>query len=334
MTSLLLSLAVAVAAPVPKDDKSDREFREKVDAARTKAVKYLKDTQDKDGGWEGVVFGTIIGLKGGTTALVALALLEAGVPANDPVVARAVEYLVALEPDKTYVVSLQTQVLARADAKKHAKRIQANADWLMDKAIIKEKKLRGWSYPANEMADNSNTHFAIMGLHAAAQAGAKVDAEIWQKVRDYYAATQLKDGGWAYINQTWPEPSHHMTVAGLLALAVAVKYDKQAKGPDDAFEKGMKLVLSGKLGELGQGKSTFVGWMTTAELGRALGTTEFKADKLAKAWYREGAEKLVKLQQADGSLRYTERNKAGIDGGQPVISTAAGLYFLGPPSKR
>ena len=324
MTPLLVSLALAVAAPVPKDDAADKALRDKVDSARAKAVKYLRDQQGKDGSWEGAVLGSIAGLTGGTTALATLALLEAGVPVNDPTVAKAVEFLLPLKPEKTYVVSLQTQVLARVDAKKYAKEIQANADWLLEKVIVKDKKLQGWSYPGNDIADNSNTHFAIMGLHAAAKAGAKVDPDIWRKVRDHFADTQMKDGGWRYTDRG-SDTSHSMTVVGLLGLAVATKYDKDAKGPDPAFEKGMKALLGDKFGD---GKSMFVAWMTTAELGRALGTTEFTSGKLGKAWYREGAEKLLRTQQEDGSLK---TDKA-IDN-LPVISTACGLFFFGPPRK-
>jgi hypothetical protein len=328
MTSLLVSLALA-AAPVPDDKKAQAEFREKTDFARLKAMRFLREQQKKDGSWEGTGF--LASMTGGQTALVALALLEAGVPANDPAIAKAVEYLLALKPEKTYVVSLQAQVLARVDAKKYAKEIQANADWLLEKAIVKEKKLQGWSYPANAIADNSNTHFAVMGLHAAAQVGAKVDAEIWKQIRDYYSETQRNDGGWTYHNAGDTQTTHSMTVAGLLALAVAVKYDKQAKGPDKTFEKGMATLLGGKLGEFGDGKSSFVSWFAIAELGRATGTTEFKSGKLAKAWYREGVEKLLKQQQEDGSFKAGER---GIDSGQPAVSTACGLYFLGPPAKK
>ena len=259
MTSLLCALTLTLAAPVP-EDKPDAEFQKKLDTARAKAVKFLKDKQDKEGSWEETVLDDLTGLKGGETALVALALLEAGVPANDPTVVKTVDYLLKLEPKYTYVVSLQTQVLARADAKKHAKVIQANADWLLEKAIKKEKKLQGWSYPyKGTPGDNSNTHFAVMGLHAAAQAGAKVDPEIWQKIRDYYADTQKEKGGWTYHNLDDRNVTSGMTVnAACLGLTVATKYDKQAKGPDPAFEKGMKLVLSGELGPLGQGKSARV----------------------------------------------------------------------------
>lgn len=328
MTSLLISVALAVAAPVPKDDKAEREFREKVDAARDRAVKYLKDNQGPNGNWEGNAVANLGGLQGGSTALAVLALLEAGTEPKDPAVAKAVDYLLGLNPDKTYVISLQTQALARVDAKKHAKLIQANADWLMERAIVKEKKLRGWSYPAGEITDNSNTHFAIVALHAAAQAGAKVDADIWPQIRDYYAASQKRDGGWQYTGaEVGAAPStQSMTLAGLLGLAIAVKYDKKAKGPDAAFDKGMKALLSANFGA---GKSVGYDLFTTAELGRALGATEFKSDKLARAWYREGVDKLVKNQQPDGSFKAGEH---GIDATMPIVSTACGLYFLGPPA--
>jgi hypothetical protein len=332
MISLVLAAAVAVAAPVPEDDQAEKELREGVGAARAKAIQYLKKQQDKEGSWEGVVLGQIAGLKGGTTALAALGLLEAGVPANDPTVTQAVAYLAKLPPDKTYVVSLHAQVLARVDAKKYAKEIQADADWLLKKAIRKRGKLQGWSYPADEIGDNSNTHFAVMGLHVAAQAGAKVDERIWRDIRDYFADTQLGANvlyGWPYVNVGSRHPSRSMTTAGLLCLAVATKYDEQAKGPDLAFKNAMGTLL-GK-NDFGDGKSVAYTLMTTAELGRALGSNEFKSGKLARAWYREGVEQLVKAQQEDGSFKLGER---GIDKGQPVITTACGLYFLGPPAKK
>ena len=48
-----------------------------------------KDKQGTDGSWEDEVLGNLVGLKGGTTALAALALLEAGTPAKDPAVTPA-----------------------------------------------------------------------------------------------------------------------------------------------------------------------------------------------------------------------------------------------------
>lgn len=330
MTSLLASLVLTAAAPVPKE-RSEAEFLRTVDVARTQAVRFLKEKQDADGGWESLAPPYLTDTKGRTSALVALSLLEAGVPANDPAVAKAVEYLLAFKPEKTDIVGLQTRVLARVDAKKYAKQIQANADWLVENAITKDKKLRGWSCPEGKLATNSKTLFAVTGLHAAAQAGAKVDAGIWPQVREYIVDLQYAEGGWGYGGFASPESTHGPTLNGLLALTIAAKYDTRAKFPNAAFEQGMALVLSGRLGELGDGRWSFDAWMATAELGRALGSNEFRSGKRAKAWYHDGAEKLLKEQQFDGSWK---SGAAGIDGKAPVIATASGLYFLGPPPKK
>src|SRR5438270_203411 len=137
MTAAVLALALAVPAQPPN-------LEAQAQATREKAIKYLKEKQ-KDGNWEkSGTLPILADMKGGYTALVTLALLEAGVTADDTAVKAAAEYLAKLEPDKTYVVSLQTQVLARVDAKKHAARIQKNADWLVGKATRKNGRLEGW----------------------------------------------------------------------------------------------------------------------------------------------------------------------------------------------
>lgn len=328
MTAFVLAAVTALAAPVPKDAGPAAELEKKVAPAREKAIKFLKGRQDKDGTWESDAL-LLAGMDGGQTALAVLALLEAGVPANDVALAKAFEFLRNLKSDRTYVVSLRAQVLARADAKTYAKEVQAGADWLLKTRVEKDGKLVGWSYPGNTVADNSNTHFAVMGLHAAARAGAKVDPAVWKQVRDLYARTQHTSGGWAYMTDGAATPSRNMTLAGLLALAVATGYDKGAKGPDPAFEKGMQTLLGHDW--KGDGKSAGYAWLTTAELGRALGATEFKAGKLADPWYREAAEKLVKGQREDGSWK---SDGAPIDGNFPVIATACGLYLLGPPPRK
>lgn len=325
MTAIILAAVLAVPGT---QQKPELTLDQRIDAAREKAIDFLKKQQHKDGHWEGVI-SNLVDMNGGPTALAALALLEAGVAARDPTAAKAVEYLVKLEPKKTYVVSLQTQVLARVDAKKHAPQIQKNADWLMEKAIKNGDKLVGWSYPGQNLADNSNTHFAVVALHDAAKAGAKIDAKIWVQIRDFYARTQLA-GGWGYYSEKsfgGERVSLSMTTCALLGLTLAEKNDKNAKGPDPAFEKGMPVLL--KLA--GGGVSTSEGYnrMAIAELGRTLGVTEFTAGKEKLAWYREGAERLLREQSPDGSFGKGH----GIDG-NPVLATAFGLYFLGPPMKK
>ncbi len=317
----------AAVAPVPlAGQQAEEKFQKDIAAAREKAIEFLKKEQ-KDGKWEGAVINALADMEGGFSALVALSLLEAGVPANDPVVTKAIKYLVKLEPKKTYVVSLQTQVLARADAKAHKEQIQKNADWLMKEAIQTKGKLQGWSYPANSMSDNSNTHFAVVALHDAAQAGAKIDAKMWEQIREYYTRTQLKAGGWGYTNTAQAggtTATASMTMCGLLGLAVASKHNEKLKEPGEAFETGLAALL--KLVPSSNSKSEGYEWMAMAELGRAIGKTEFKSGDKGMNWYREGAEKLLRTQKEDGSWT----RKGGIDT-NPVLTTACGLYFLGPP---
>lgn len=323
--SVILAVVVASCAPAQADEK----FQKDVAAAREKAVQYLKSKQTPQGHWEGQILNFVADMDGGTTALVTLSMLEAGVPPDDAAVKKALDYLAALPPKKTYVVSLQTQVLAKADAKKYADQIQKNADWLIDTAVGYKKngKLEGWSYPISTITDNSNTHFAVFGLHAAAKAGAKVDEKVWPAIRDYYVRTQ-GNRGWTYHTGAAgdTQATYSMTAAAAVGLAVVDKHIKPADAGTAAFEKGMNAVVAGLPGTA---KSAGYVFLVHAELGRAIGSPTFKSGDKERAWYREGAEKLVKQQNADGSWVLGQ----GIDAAE-VLTTALGLYFLGPPEKK
>lgn len=305
----------------PAEEKPTRDIRK----PRADGIAYLKKQQNEQGTWEGATLNVIADMDGGMTGLVALALLEAGFPANDPAVSKAVEYLSKLPAKKTYVVSLQTQVLARVDAKKHAAVIQRNVDWLLNTAVRKGKELAGWSYPANSVADGSNTHFAVIALHAADKAGARVSAAIWRDIREMYARTAIKDG-WTYTFEAGAgQPSHSMTGAALCGLAIAGKHIGGKPATDRITTDGWKAFLERKGSPT---KSEGYMLLVTAELGRLLGKQTFKEGNREIAWYTTGAEKLVKDQKPDGSWELGK----GLDA-DPVYSTAAALYFLGPPKK-
>lgn len=321
MLASILTVSLALSASSPFAD--DAELNKAVAAARTKAIAFLKKQQKKDGTWE-LLTADITGMDGGMTALAVLGLLEAGVKTDDPAIAEALPNLAKLEPKKSYVVSLQTQVLVRIDKKKHAPKIQANADWLIEKAIMRGEKLEGWSYPANAVADGSNTHFAVVALREAALAGAKVPEKTWDQIREMYAASR-GNGGWGYYPRAGQPATRTMTTAALAGLVMAAEFDKAGKGTDAAFDKGMASLLKG---QANRGTSEVYAWFVTAELGRALATREFKAGDQGLAWYREGATMLVKEQKENGAWE----GKAGIDRA-PIYATACALYFLGPPAK-
>lgn len=323
----------APAAPAAQPPAApDAKFAAAVETARRKAVRFLTERQSKDGTWRATL-STFVDMPGGETALVALALLEAGVPPTDPALVKAVGDLAAQPPRKTYVVGLQTRVLARADPKAHAARIQANADWLVARAIgLGTGRLAGWSYPGADagnngtLGDGSNTHFAVFGLDAAATAGARLDPGIWIAVRDMYVRTRLP-AGWKYHNSPLdPGTSRTMTAAALAGLAVADRHSAPTAAGRDAAAEGMRAFL-----EPGADRPKSVGyqWLVTAELGRATGADTFRSGKREVRWYRDGAEKLLADQRADGSWAPGR----GVDA-DPDLGTAFGLYFLGPPPSR
>ena len=73
-----------------------------------------------------------------------------------------------IPPSKTYVVALQTMVFAQAGDGQDRERIQRNVDWL-----VKTKGVNGWSYGGEKtgLPDNSNTQYALLGLHEGIVAG-------------------------------------------------------------------------------------------------------------------------------------------------------------------
>ena len=144
-----------------------------------------------------------------------------------------------IAPNKTYVVGLCNLVFAEARDPKDVPRIQKNADWLIDNALGWKGtgKIEGWSYPQNKMADNSNTQYALLGLYAAKQAGAKIPDNVWKAIQDYYTRYQATDGTsgyWTYYNERGPG-SISMTVAGvcgLLIAAMGLDQSEQKLNPD------------------------------------------------------------------------------------------------------
>lgn len=152
----------------------------------------------------------------GQTALGVLALRAAGVPADDPVVQGAAEYLVSRDVRKdqgVYETSLRVMALASVDRRKYRPRISADARAL----ILWQHASGGWGYPNPQRPDNSNSQFALLGLNAAAQSGVEVPDAVWQGARRYFRSGQRPDGGWAYLPHGGGR-SGSMTAAGVASL--------------------------------------------------------------------------------------------------------------------
>src|SRR5207302_6479985 len=126
----------------------------------------------------------------------------------------------------TYVVSLQTMVFTETGRNEDRQRIQRNVDWLISAMVKEGEKCKGWGYGSYtqsgmRITDNSNTQYALLGLHAGRLAGAKIDREVWQAIQDYYVTTQQPDHGWIYNPTATSATKLTMTTAGLCGLLIS-----------------------------------------------------------------------------------------------------------------
>ena len=305
-----------------------------VQKAIDRGIKYLRQTQRENGSWEVNVPAAIY--QGGWTSLSLLALLNAGLPVNDPMMARGLGYLRGLPPKTTYVCALQTMVYVEAGQLEDRERIHSNIRWLIEARVFKNEEFRGWSYTKARSltTDNSNTQYAILGLHAGKKAGVKIKEEIWKSIRDYYIRTQEKDGGFTY-NPVGREggTSLTMTTAGLCGLLIAgmelnasreiLQEDGTAKNCGNyeenlAVQKAFGWINRRDPLVLNLPQRTFYNLYGVERAARLSGMRFLGGD-----WYREGCEYLLRAQKDDGSWQ----NQGAWDQ-WPVVSTSFALLFL------
>jgi hypothetical protein len=220
LPALAISLARTTPAAAAKPVKHEPLVKQVADAIQL-GVKYLRGKQLADGSWEIDDFSKV--RPGGWTCLAMLALLNAGVPPDDKMIQKGLDYLRQQQPTFTYVRALQTMVYAEAGKTEDGERIQRNADWLIAAAIENGGDLLGWTYTggSRQAPDNSNTQYALLGLHAARTAGAKIPDAMWHKIRAFYLRTQTPEGGWVYARHHNNRSYLTMDTAGLCGLLIA-----------------------------------------------------------------------------------------------------------------
>lgn len=318
-----------VAGPAGRDARADVTGRQ-VQRAIEEAVAHLKSTQLASGHWKD--YG---GFTGGAAGLCVHALATAGVGKDDPVVRRGINALNAVQHEHTYVVAVKAMALAAADPVGNAAEIQRCANdlvnWQNDDGT--------WTYgpPAKfrriSRGDNSNTQYAILGLYEAAKAGAKVPAATFQASDAWFRRTVSDTGGWRYVG-TSGQVSGTMTAAAVASLFITAgeAYRSQEKGflngeapncgryrADVHIAAGMDwLARNFRVGSVpgGDNDVLFYWYYAFERVGVLTGQKYIGGHD----WFKEGAERLVMLQQSDGGWptgRY----------GKP-INTALALLFL------
>lgn len=331
---LLIVPSVRAQAVAARGGVTPQDVRESME----KAVRYLKSQQKQDGSWPDYAE-----FEAGVTSLVTLALLEAGVPKDDPTIQKAMTSLRSARPDKTYALSLQTMVLCAVDPQTDLQLIKANAAKLESFQITTGERTGLWSYSAprggGAGGDNSNSQFALLALDEAAEHGASVSEQTWRRAFLRWNTMQNGSGSWGYLPNSPGTGS--MTCAGITSMLITTKRleqgDAEINGDqvncclplkqDSKVDKGFdwlarNMTMRTNPSEGGGGGNSLLYYLYGIErVGRLSGRRFIGTHD----WYREGAELLVSWQD---SLDGTWRGTGVVEQSNPLVSTSFALLFL------
>ena len=331
-------------APVQAQQNAGQEpLVQKVKVSIERAIKFLREQENGRGNWE--VDGESAARKGGWTSLAMLALLNSGIRPEDPMIQRGLVFLRTVDPKQTYSVGLQTMVFVLAAQPQDKPLIERNVKWLLETRIpAKNGRAGGWGYGSGDgTPDNSNTQYALLGIHEGIKAGAQVSERTLRELQTDILGNQQGDGGWSYRNE--PFTTLTMTTAGLCNLIITgmdLQKGKQKLRPDGtADDCGIyeeNLALRRAFRWLGDNfparlrsqedamrtlRHPFYALYGIERAGRLTGQRYFAGHD----WYRVGCDYLVSVQDADGSFG-SGRGGAGALDSWPVVATSFALLFL------
>lgn len=294
-----------------------RILERKVPDAIDRGVTAVKSLQAADGSFPysaGRDFGIHYAL--GTTSLCVYTLLCMEIPPDDLAVQKGIAWILRNLPfgtgtealsRSTYEVSLLAVAMAKVvelvkSGETHdrcAGTLQRAADWL-----VAAQQLNGaWGYDKTGNAfDHSNTQFAVMGLRAAVNGGARVKKEAWEKALNHWKMGQIKDGGWDYMSHYGSRgttSTNSMTAAGIMSIVMAIASLSDKKEgidfkADPVVKKGLEALEKHASASIA---SPNYYWLYSLERAcMAVGIERLGAID----WYADGAWFLVRAQQTDG----------------------------------
>lgn len=207
---------------------------EQVNQAIADGINYLQRQQKPDGTWDEIV----LGFNGGVTSLCTLALLTAGVPANDPGIQKALAQIRKIDTKMNYVISLQTMVFCLAEPQRDLQLIVRNVKILEQNQHFDGEGRGGWDYNKNQqMVDNSNSQFVALALYEAERVGVQTNRAVWERAQEYWIKSQRDNGSWGYYSGA-RQGTGSMTCAGLAVLLMAreILNEGDARVSGDAVE--------------------------------------------------------------------------------------------------
>jgi len=202
----LALLALAAAPCAAQDAALERQIQRTLENARPALVDHLEEATRRD-------------KRAGELALLCLAGLHDGLPADGPPLKRALARLGKAKPKQTYDLALRLLVLQACPTFPGREKL-AKADF---KKLLKHRCDEG-AFQYHERPgswDLSNTQYGALGLRAASAMGLQVRRDVWTKLAREVSRSQAPDGGFCYTPRVsgW-DPYPSMTVAGVAVLAI------------------------------------------------------------------------------------------------------------------
>jgi hypothetical protein len=162
----------------------------------------------------------------GETAMIALALLKADVPATDPVVAGCLATIQkrftasGYSPQRigghdVYEAAVVAMALANLEGDAHRGEIGLLGSYL----IGRQNANGSWDYIGRSHGDCSISQYALLGLWECENSGVDIPPEVWDRAASWYVSVQSSAGSWNY-HRDQPEyfDNMSMTAAGVGSL--------------------------------------------------------------------------------------------------------------------
>ncbi len=306
----LFAVALLCVTPAQQDPAAfqvDFDLQASINIAIERGVDALLAQQELDGSWRASQPVYVCGM----TALALYALMKSGLDNDHPAVRNGYHFLRKHPPMRTYEVACAVLV-------ESAMGDQLDEDWLqhLTDQLLGWQLNNGFGYP-QAPSDLSNTQYAALAMHVAAEHGAKVPDKAWKRLGEAGLGFQeeLEDKravtgssspvGFRYRpgNST---ATGSMTAAGVTVLQVAYLHSKGRRSQlMAARDQGVAWLghhfmvtanPSPAQGEAGTSGSHFyflygmervAGLMSLVEIG-------------GNPWYPEGARYLLTRQEGNG----------------------------------
>ena len=319
--------SVLLAAPVLMASMTGfgtLEARGQFDPVVEKGVQYLKSHM--------VGAGQV-----GETALMALALIKAEVPASDPALKRAIAAVLGRFAESSYApergggpeiyeASVIILALGNLDPIEYRPQIQAAA-----RHILSRQNANGsWDYSSRPHGDASISQYAVLGLWEAENAGVAIPPSAWDRAAQWYLSVQSAVGGWTYHRDEGGQDTISMTAAGVGSLLIcnrqlapyraAVRVAHPLLIPLDAEGDRKKYQPDVPARRVDQAAQAGINWLgnnfmtagNPAIAGHSIyyalygiermGALADKATLGRRDWYAEGRAFLASSQAGDGSF--------------------------------